>query len=65
MLTTQPTLSEREWSLVMQLLETERHELPVELRHTDSQSYSEALEDRRSMVENLAKKLRDQGVTTS
>lgn len=65
MLTTQPMLSEQEWSLVMQLLEAERHELPVEMRHADSKSYKDALEERRTMVEDLVQRLHSQGIKTS
>jgi hypothetical protein len=64
MLTTQPMLSDREWSLVMQLLEAEQHELPVEMRHTDSRSYSDALDERRTMIEDLVQRLRSQGVVS-
>lgn len=62
MLSTQPTLNEREWSLVLELLESEMHELPVELRHTDSRSYAEALDDRRAMLDSLIHRLRSEGV---
>ncbi len=65
MLTSQPTLNEREWQLIMQLLEAEQRELPVEIRRTESREYNEALEQRRSMVEDLVQRLKDQGITSS
>ena len=60
----QPVLSDREWALVMQLLELEREELPVEMRHTDSLSYSEALVERRSLIEDLIRRLHGQGIAS-
>lgn len=64
MLTTQPALNEKEWSLVMQLLEAEQHDLPVEMRHTDSQRYSDALDERRTVVQDLVQRLRSQGIAS-
>ena len=64
MLTTQPMLDDREWGLIMQLLEDERRDLPVEIRHTDTRSYSDALDERKMMVENLIQRLRAQGVAS-
>jgi hypothetical protein len=62
MVQSQPILEEREWSLIMQLLENERHELPVELRHTDQMEYANSLEERRVLVESLIERLRSQGI---
>lgn len=62
MLTTQPMLSEQEWGLIMQLLEHEHQDLPVERRHTDSRSYADALDERKMMIDDLIQRLRNQGV---
>ena len=62
MLTTQPMLDDKEWGLIMDLLEHERRDLPVELRHTDSRTYADALDERRTMIEDLIQRLRAQGV---
>ena len=64
MSSTQPALNDREWSLIMQLLEVEREELPMELRHTDSLSYAGALDERRTLIEDLIKRLRAQGIAS-
>ena len=53
----QPTLSESEWELVIQLLERERAELPVEIRHTRMSSVREELHLRRDMVAHLLERL--------
>lgn len=60
----QPVLNDREWALIMQLLEVERQELPVELRHTDSRSYADALDERRALIETVIQRLRSQGVAS-
>lgn len=54
----QPVLEEAEWALVAELLEEERRELPVEIRHTDSRAYREQLHRRLEMVEVLLQRLR-------
>lgn len=54
----QPILSDAEWALVVELLEQELHELPVEIRHTRSSSYSEDLHRRLEMVRQLLDRLR-------
>lgn len=54
----QPVLSDAEWALVIELLEQEQHELPVEIRHTRSSSYSEDLHRRLEMVRQLLDRLR-------
>lgn len=64
MLSTQPMLSDKEWALIVQLLESERRELPVEMRHTDSQTYAEALDDRRMLVTDLLQRLHAQGLAS-
>lgn len=62
MLTTQPMLSEREWELIMQLLESEHNDLPAERHHTDSYRYADALDERKMMIDDLIQRLRNQGV---
>ncbi len=64
MMTTQPMLQEQEWAIIMELLESEKRELPMELRHTDSKEYAEALEGRRHLIEGLIERLRAQGVVS-
>ena len=46
-MTDQPRLSEGEWALVVELLERELEELPVEIHHTRTSSYREELIGRR------------------
>lgn len=53
-------LSELEWNLVLDLLETERRELPSEIHHTDSSRVHDELEQRRRDIEQLIAKLRQQ-----
>jgi hypothetical protein len=54
----QPKLSEAEWDLVVELLERERTELPVEIRHTRSSNFRDELHRREDMVGDLLKRLR-------
>ena len=65
MVTTQPILNEREWTLVMELLEHERQELPIEMRHTDSRDYAQALDERRMIIDDLVQRLHAQGITVA
>ena len=60
MLTTQPTLSDRDWDLILNLLETEREELPNEVHHTDNREMAQELASRRLLVEDLLKRLRQE-----
>jgi hypothetical protein len=55
----QPFLSELEWQIIIGLLEAERRELPVEIRHTDSIAVHEELRRRMASVDELLAKLRD------
>jgi len=52
------TLSEAEWELVVELLEHERAELPVEIRHTRTSSLRDELHRRREVVLRLLDRLR-------
>jgi hypothetical protein len=54
----EPRLSEVEWALVLELLERERSELPVEIHHTRSSSVRAELHDRAEMVGGLLGRLR-------
>ena len=53
----QPKLSEAEWTLVIELLERELHDLPAELHHTRLTSYREELKRRAEMVKSLLERL--------
>jgi hypothetical protein len=54
----EPKLSEAERALVIELLERERDELPVEIHHTRTAAYREELHRRAEMVHGLIDKLR-------
>jgi hypothetical protein len=54
----QPKLSEAEWALIVELLESERHELPVEIHHTRNADVRQQLHRRAEMVESLLQRLR-------
>jgi len=53
----QPNLSEAEWALVVELLQQERDELPVEIHHTRTASVREGLRNRMEMVRGLLERL--------
>jgi hypothetical protein len=55
----QPKLSEEEWALVIELLERERSELPVEVHHTRNSRFRGALQQRAQMVHELLHRLRE------
>jgi hypothetical protein len=57
-MTDQPILSEGEWTLVIELLEREMEELPVEIHHTRSSQMRSELSQRREMVRELLSRLR-------
>ncbi len=54
----QPELSEAEWELVVELLQHERGELPVEIRHTRTSRVREELHQRQDMVRQLLERLK-------
>lgn len=54
----EPRLSEAEWDLIIELLECERDELPVEIRHTRNTSVHDELQCRAEMVRELLARLR-------
>lgn len=53
----EPKLSELEWELVVELLERERSELPVEIHHTHNSSVRVELQQRMEMVRQLLDRL--------
>jgi hypothetical protein len=54
----EPRLSEAEWALVLELLERERSELPVEIHHTRSADVRGELQQRADLVRGLLGRLR-------
>jgi|OpeIllAssembly_1097287.scaffolds.fasta_scaffold1507462_2 hypothetical protein len=54
----QPRLSVAEWELIVELLERERAELPVEIHHTRNSEYRDELHRRAKMVQELIEELR-------
>lgn len=54
----EPKLSEAEWALILEMLERERSELPVEIHHTRSSSVRAELHERLDMVRDLLVRLR-------
>lgn len=53
----QPKFSEEEWALVVQLLQREHNELPVEIHHCRVNEYRDELHHRQAMVQNLLDRL--------
>lgn len=53
-----PTLQDEELRIIVELLETERGELPGEIHHTDTSEYKEQLQKRLEIVEHLIEKLK-------
>ncbi len=58
----QPELTDREWQLVLELLQTERRELPPEIRHTDTPGVHDDLLERLSTIDNLISRIRQADV---
>jgi hypothetical protein len=54
----EPRLSNEEWDLIVELLECERNELPVEIHHTRSSSVRTELHERAELVRGLLSRLR-------
>lgn len=59
----QPKLSDAEWAVVLDLLEQESHELPVEIRHTRSQEFAKNLHERLDIVTSLIQRIRSAAPT--
>jgi hypothetical protein len=53
-----PVLDKTEWDLVVQLLERECRDLPLEIHHTATKEYRQLLRGRLSRVEALLDRLR-------
>jgi hypothetical protein len=53
----EPRLSDEEWDLVVELLECERNELPVEIHHTRNSEVRGELQQRADMVSSLLSRL--------
>ncbi len=58
----QPKLSDAEWALLIDLLQQERDQLPVEIHHTRSAVFRDELHQRRRMVEGLLERIRTPAV---
>jgi hypothetical protein len=54
----EPRLSDAEWDLIVELLECERNELPVEIHHTGNSDIRMELQQRADMVTGLLSRLR-------
>jgi hypothetical protein len=54
----EPRLSDEEWDLIVELLECERNELPVEIHHTRNDSVRKDLQHRAEVVRSLLDRLR-------
>jgi hypothetical protein len=52
-----PSLNREEWSLIAHLLELKQRDLLAEIRHTDTRSFREVLQERLRMVEDLLRKI--------
>jgi hypothetical protein len=55
---TQPTLSDDEWEIVIELLERESSLLPREIRHTDAARMRELLRRRSALIDGILDRLR-------
>lgn len=53
-----PVLDKAEWDLVMEFLERERREIPVEIHHTATREFRQQLRDRLKAVDALLERLR-------
>jgi hypothetical protein len=55
----QPHLNERDWQLVLELLENERRDLPNEIRRTDTPRVHDDLQERMRTIDDLIERLRE------
>ena len=53
-----PQLTRDEWKLVLELLQSERRELPPEIHHTDTPRVHDALIEREHVVDAVIKRIR-------
>ena len=49
----QPNLTDQEWALLIELLQREQDELPVEIHHCRVTAFRDDLRHRQTMVQNL------------
>jgi hypothetical protein len=54
------SIDDEEWQLIVELLESERSELPGEIHHTDTSEYKGRLSKRLDVVNKLLATLRKQ-----
>lgn len=55
--TYQPTLTDSEWEIIVELLELERRDLPAEIHHTDTTDVRSRLQERLDIVNRLLARL--------
>jgi hypothetical protein len=58
----EPRLSDEEWDLIVELLECERNELPVEIHHTRNANVRAELQQRADLVQHLLERLRQPAI---
>lgn len=51
-------LSETQWRLMLDLLNSEHKQLLIEIRHTDTHAFREELQERLSLVESTIAQIR-------
>lgn len=57
-MTQQPVLSDSEWTVVAELLNAERRDLPAEIHHTDNREVRDQLQERLRTVDRAIEKVR-------
>ncbi|HEY3322915.1 MAG TPA: hypothetical protein VGP72_20845 [Planctomycetota bacterium] len=53
----QPTLTDEDWALIVELLQLEQQELPTEYHHAEKWELREQLERKRQHVDSLLQRL--------
>jgi hypothetical protein len=61
----EPMLSEREWALIVELLECEQNDLPSEIHHTRSSSVRTELQERLALARGILEHLREPALAES
>jgi len=61
----QPELNESDWSLLLDLLENERRNLPPEIHHTDAPQMHEDLQQRLKKISDLIERIRPMAQPTA
>lgn len=54
------SMSQDEWNLLLELLESERRELPVLIRRTDTAEPRHALQAKRDMIDRVIEQVQEQ-----